>query len=42
MEHYEGQFEKKFKGVEVDLKIQKSRKINEMRMSKMKLRYEMI
>jgi hypothetical protein len=42
MEHYEAQFEKKFKGVEVDFKIQKSRKINEMRMSKMKLRFEMI
>ena len=41
-EYYEGAYEKKFKGIEVEVKIQKSRKINEMRMSKMRLRFEMI
>lgn len=35
-------YSKKQKGVEVESKIARSRKINEMRLSKMKLRFEMI
>ena len=35
-------FEKKHKNIEVESKIYRSRKVNEMRLSKMKLRFEMI
>eukprot|EP00919_Chromeraceae_sp_WS-2016_P012109 GHVR01028403.1.p1 GENE.GHVR01028403.1~~GHVR01028403.1.p1 ORF type:complete len:100 (+),score=10.46 GHVR01028403.1:2612-2911(+) len=35
-------YDKKFKGIQVDIKIIKSRKINDLRMSKMKVRFEII
>lgn len=41
-QYEENAYAKKFKGIEVEVKIMKSRKINDSRMKKMKLRFDMI